>query len=429
MAQHLAHPLQERLLDPAIARQLAGDPAHSLAPDAMRSAKDRGYSIRPMPPNDLHSRRVSCVHLLPATEQAGAETRARELLQGLARTGRFNLELAYFRRGRAHPRFEELGLPLRDLKMRARLALDLPGVIWRLRSLYSNRPPHIFHTWLIHGNVVGLLAARAWPDARVIITQSGGEEFYPWHLRVQRALLGRADHAISNSSDGAAVLERLGMPAGKISVVANGIAPERVGVTRTRGETRAQLRVPASTELVVVCTRANYRLAVRKKNFAGLLAALELVRQHRPATTLLLVGPTRDELGRFGIALPRWAQAIGFVDRPADYMAAADVVAIPSNAEGTSNVACEALMLGLPVATTAVGDHVPIVVEAGGKAVPVGDPRALADALIELLEQPPSPERVGAVAERRLGLDRMVRSTAEIYDEVLAASPQIPDGR
>jgi hypothetical protein len=76
----------------------------------------------------------------------------------------------------------------------------------------GSHAPQIMHTWLVAGNVVGLLAARAWSDTRVIITQTTGrgeEIFLKTGLKVQRALLGRADHAISNSSEGAEALEAL----------------------------------------------------------------------------------------------------------------------------------------------------------------------------------------------------------------------------
>ena len=75
-------------------------------------------------------------------------------------------------------------------------------------------------------------------------------------------------------------------------------------------------------------------------------------------------------------------------------------------------------MLGRPVATTAVGGHVSVVEEAGGAVVPPVDSEALAEAIASLLERPPSPERVRSVAERRLGHERMVRETAEIYERL-----------
>ena len=374
-------------------------------------------------PTDVRKSPSSCLHLLPTTEQAGAETRARELIGGLRDGGRVDVELAYFRAGRGHAGFAALGCPLHLIEQRRRMSLDFPRLAMGLRKLFRDRPPDILHTWLITGNVVGLLAARAWPDTRVIVTQCGGRAerlLFPKQLRLQKALIKRADHAISNSTDGASDLEKQGLPGDRTSVVVNGVAPERVELSRSRDAIRAEIEVGGSVPLIAVGARATERESVRQKNVAGMLDVMGLVRNRHADAELLLIGPSHGQLESFGIALPPWARCTGFVDRAADYLAASDVVAVPSIGEGTSNVACEALMLGLPVATTETGDHVPIVLEAGGRTAAVGDSRGLSEAVCELLARPPAPHEVRAVANRRLGLDRMVDETVGIYERVLA---------
>jgi glycosyltransferase involved in cell wall biosynthesis len=304
------------------------------------------------------------------------------------------------------------------IRQRARFAIDFPRLAWELRRIYRDRTPAIIHTWLPHANITGLLAARAWPETRVIVTQCGGageELFYPFQIRVQRALLGRADHAISNSTDGVHALARWGVDKGSISLVGNGISPDRVALESDRDEVRDKLGICSDVPVVAVATRLNDRTAVQQKNLAGIVAAMERVRATSPEARLLVVGATCEQLARFQLDLPGWASTTGFVSRPADYLAASDVVAIPSRSEGMSNVACEALSLGLPVVTTDVGDHAALVEAAGGRRVPVGDDGALAAGLIEMLRAPPTPERVREVAAPRLTLDRMVEATSEVY--------------
>jgi glycosyltransferase involved in cell wall biosynthesis len=135
---------------------------------------------------------------------------------------------------------------------------------------------------------------------------------------------------------------------------------------------------------------------------------------------LLLVGTEESELRRFGVGLPSWSRSVGFVPGLADFLAAADVVALASNAEGNSNVAGEALLLGLPVATTDAGDHGAVVELAGGRTVPVGDMRALGDEILALLDDPPDPHRVRQAAARELSPERMVAETVDVYDRLLA---------
>jgi glycosyltransferase involved in cell wall biosynthesis len=99
-------------------------------------------------------------------------------------------------------------------------------------------------------------------------------------------------------------------------------------------------------------------------------------------------------------------------------MAAADVVAISSWTEGHSNVADEALLIGLPVATTATGGHVALVEESGGAVVPVRDGAALGAAVVRLIDQPPDAEHVAGVARAALSVDAMVDATAAVYERL-----------
>jgi glycosyltransferase involved in cell wall biosynthesis len=366
--------------------------------------------------------RPLCVHVIPSTEQAGAQTRARELIESLARQHDYELEIVYFAPGRGHFRFQQLDIPLLHLHKRFRFMVDFPRLSWLLRRRYAGREPDILHTWMLHGNVAGLLAARSWRDTSVVITQCQGigeEVYFRGQLRFQGFLIGRADHAISNSSVGAETLQRLGMAASDVSVVRNGISEERVSVGRDRASVRDELRVPATAPLAVAVTRADDAQAFRYKNLPGLLDAIGTARRSSPNLHLALVGPTADELASFGVELPAWAVTTGFVTRPADYMAAGDVAVIASRAEGMSNAGCEALMLGLPVASTAVGDHVPLVEEGGGRSVPPNDSDALATAVNDLLRDPPDREAIRASARRHLSLEGMTQSTVEIYERLL----------
>lgn len=357
-----------------------------------------------------------CVHLLPDTDAAGAENQALSLLSELRERPDLDLELVHFGIGRNHERFEALGIPIRELGRRARLSLDFPRRVRALRRLYGSAPPDILHTWLFEANVVGLWAARRWPRTQVVIAQRSGtmERTMPSHLRAARMVLGRADFAIANSPEGAELLRDLGLDAGRIAVVPQGIAADRLAVERAPDQVRAAVGVDPAAPLLVTVGRAD-----GTKDYPGLMVALELVRAARPGTALVLVGPTAEEMRALGVDLPGGVHAVGWQDRPGDFMNAADVVVIPSWTEGHSNVAGEALMLGRPVATTDTGAHPAIVAEAGGRVVPIRRPDLLADAALELLAAPPDPAAVRAVARERLDADQAVERTWQVYQGLL----------
>jgi len=105
-------------------------------------------------------------------------------------------------------------------------------------------------------------------------------------------------------------------------------------------------------------------------------------------------------------------------------LAASDVFVLSSLWEGLPYTIIEAMMSGLPVVATSVGG-VPELVEDGvtGFLVPPKDYQALAKALQRLLDDPELCHRMGQLgrekALREFTLDRMLRETEKVYEEVL----------
>ncbi len=135
---------------------------------------------------------------------------------------------------------------------------------------------------------------------------------------------------------------------------------------------------------------------VAAKNFATVIRAFGEVRRRTPARLLLLgEGPERRvlealvrDLGLVGaVDLP------GFVADPLPYMARAQVFAFASPVEGMGCVIPEALACGTPVVSTDCPHGPSEALGAGrwGRLVPVGDWRAMADAILATLEDPPDP--------------------------------------
>lgn len=79
----------------------------------------------------------------------------------------------------------------------------------------------------------------------------------------------------------------------------------------------------------------------------------------------------------------------------ADLLAAADVVALPSEWEARALVAQEALIAGVPLVTTAVGG-LPSLVGDAAAIVAVGDAGALRQAIEEILASPATRTRMVA---------------------------------
>jgi glycosyltransferase involved in cell wall biosynthesis len=123
-------------------------------------------------------------------------------------------------------------------------------------------------------------------------------------------------------------------------------------------------------------------------------------------------------------AVVRW---FPFGGDTAPYLAAADLLVVPSRWESLPIAPLEAMACGVAVLATAVGGVPELLTDrVTGRLVPAGDEEALARTLGELLADRAQLERLGAagrdVAERRFRLDTMVERTALEYQRLLATS-------
>jgi glycosyltransferase involved in cell wall biosynthesis len=364
--------------------------------------------------------------LLGTTGSGGAENQCRYLLRALHGRG-VGVELAYFRRGPHHERFEEIGIPLHELGARAPLTVDWPRRVVALKRLIGRRRPDLLHAWLYEAQLVALFATQARPTPQVVLAQrsSGVLPRYRRHILALRLLRRRADHVIANSTAGADLIAgAVGIGRDRISVVANSIPPERVAPHAPSGAMRERAGIEASAPLVCSVGRIGHQ---RAKDYAVLRVALDRLWAVLPSAELIALGPTPAELERELGPLDDRLHAIGWQPNPADWMNAADVVVVHSLSEGYSNVAGEALMLGKPVASTDTGGHVSLVARAGGRVVPVGRGDLLGEAILALLRDPPQPESVAATARDELSIDRGADATLSIYDRLLSgnASPAL----
>jgi glycosyltransferase involved in cell wall biosynthesis len=77
----------------------------------------------------------------------------------------------------------------------------------------------------------------------------------------------------------------------------------------------------------------------------------------------------------------------GFVDNPYCYMAKANVFVLSSRWEGFGNVVVEALAVGTPVVSTDCESGPAEILDQGkyGELVPIGDPSAMATAILNIL--------------------------------------------
>jgi glycosyltransferase involved in cell wall biosynthesis len=204
---------------------------------------------------------------------------------------------------------------------------------------------------------------------------------------------------------------------GRYTVVRNGVDLDRFAPAdeAARAGARDRLGVDAGVPLAVCVGRAT-----RQKGQDVLVSAWPLVRQHCPQATLALVGDgdLLPALRSPSVAGIRFAGAVTDV-RP--WLAAADLVVLPSRWEGLPLTALEALATGRSIVASRVSGLTEVVTPAVGALVPPDDPAALADALVPRLRDRAVARAEGAAAARLATrfdasrtLDRLAAATEAI---------------
>jgi teichuronic acid biosynthesis glycosyltransferase TuaC len=223
-------------------------------------------------------------------------------------------------------------------------------------------------------------------------------------------VLPKADAVISVARPLSSRLEELGVSRSRIHLVRNGV-DTKLFHPRDRRACRAELGISEDGPLIVFSGRLE-----PQKGLPELLAAFERVLLQRPDARLALLGAgvmqqaVSEMRARLdGALIANGARPLSEV---ALWMSAADVITLPSHAEGTPNVVLEALASARPVVATHVGGIPDCLADPeSGILVPPHDEVTLANALLEALDRPWNPDAI-----LRSSPGTWAESAAKLYD-------------
>jgi glycosyltransferase involved in cell wall biosynthesis len=160
----------------------------------------------------------------------------------------------------------------------------------------------------------------------------------------------------------------------------------------------------------------------RQKRIDVLLAAAPAILAAVPEATIVVVGDGPEGAALRAAADPRVIFA-PFRPPAANHLRELDVYVLPSAWEAFPIGVLEALACGVPQVATDVGGTREAVTAETGILIAPGDPQALAEAVIALLEDGDRRTRMAAASRarhaERFTLERMVADTAAVYDGVL----------
>jgi len=182
-----------------------------------------------------------------------------------------------------------------------------------------------------------------------------------------RVVMNGVDGDLFKPGDRAAAREELGLPDGPLAVYIGNLKPEKGPLDLGRAWASVLAQVPDATLVMVGDGPQKSELEA-------------MTREHGERVRLIARQP---------------------LERVPLYLAAADILVLPSHTEGTPNVVLEALASGRRVVATSVGGVPDLITDDRlGALVPAKDPDALAAAIATALRRPYDDREVAALGAR-----------------------------
>lgn len=376
-------------------------------------------------PTTVGLRRVKVLLLIKTLDPGGAEKLV--ITQLAARTdARMPYQVAFVksRMNRWEPRVRDQGVPVTDL--RGDSALNL-GWALRLRRLILSDAIDVVHSQSPSVACIARLIIRSIPRRKRPIHAYTEHNLWASYHPLTRLLnrltypLDLANFAVSNE-----VKASIGWPASRtVETLTLGVIPSELERDDAKRDL-ARRSLSIAPDEILVGTVANLRSA---KALHDLLTAAEIVLKAEPTSRFVIVGGGRLEnelrVQCANLKISDRVNLLGSRDDAIDVLRAFDVFALSSVHEGMPVAIMEALALGVPVVSTAVGG-VPEMIRNGveGRLVRPCWPDGLAEALIEVVRSADLRSRMGQAGLKRAEQFDARKNLVKVemrYREVLSA--------
>ena len=305
---------------------------------------------------------------------------------------------------------------------------------WRMaRQVARTHGATVMHGhWVVPG---GITAALAQPGLPLVISLHGSDVFVAEKMAparlAARTAFQRAGAVTACSDELARRAIALGADAGRMEVVPYGVDINRFRPdAQLRATLRSAIGVGADEFLIFAAGRL-----VKKKGFEYLIDAMRGLPAHLRGVLAIAGGGDLEAELRQRAQGPggQRIKLLGSVtqDDVAGYLAAADIVVVPSvrdeagNVDGLPNVVMEALASGTPLITTTAGGIGAVVShDQTAFVVPEKDPAAISAGIAALATDPGRRVRLGAagrsLVNERFGWARTAERMEAAYDRALA---------
>ncbi len=367
------------------------------------------------------------LQIVGSFHQGGSERQAVQLTRLLYEDKTHNIFLAALNNeGVLREEVEQLGFTdIPEFRLSSFYDLNFLKQLNRCRKYIRENNIEIVHTHDFYSNVFGIAAARmAGVKLKISSKRETGGMRSPLQKRIEKQIFNIADQIVVNAKAVETYLINDGVSAEKINVIYNGLDLERLKPKETnRTKICETLDLPTDENIKFITLVANLRHTV--KNQPMFLRAARKVAENRGESHFILAGE-----GELKTDLETLAKELGIADRThfigrcskvPELLSISFVGVLTSVAEGFSNSILEYMWAKLPVVATNVGGASEAISEnETGFLIESGDDKALANRLIELIENPNRAKKMGEIGRKtvkeKFSCAAQLQRTLELYD-------------
>lgn len=334
------------------------------------------------------------------------------------------------------PRLRAEGFDVRCLERLSRRGMNPLWevfAIWELAKLYWSEKPRAVHHFTIKCVLYGTIAAKLAGVKSVVNAVTGlGHVFLGNRplTRAVRPIVRWLYRRILHARRGQVVFQN---PDDLETFISNGlVAPEKTVIIRSSGvclQKFAPRPGKPGMKASHVPTVLFVGRLIKEKGVFDFVEAARLVKSQRSVYFQMAGAPDPGNPSSVDESvLEDWRREgavdlLGHVESIDELMALADIVVLPSYREGTPRTLLEAAALSKPIVATDVPGCREIVRDGyNGLLVPRESPQALADAIVEVLDDAELSSRMGqngrALVAKEFSVETVVQETMKVYQRL-----------
>ncbi len=373
------------------------------------------------------------LHLVNSFAEGGTERQAVQLVNALHATGKWNVSVATLNAG--GPLLDKLTENVRDGLLEYRLRSFASWHAWQQALRFAARLKRdrvcILHAHGFYPNVFGMIAGTlAGVPIRIASKKESTKLRSTSRARLERFVCSLATRVVANCNAVRIEMLAAGWSAKKIEVIYNAINPDRVAHNAEHDAVNHDVDHQHDGQWHernrVVVMLANF--VHEAKDHDTMLHAARRVATHAPDVRFILAGdgPLRSKVEARAreMHLHRRVTFPGHCSNVGALLARATVCVLASRLEGFPNVILEYMAAERPVvATDAGGVREAVLDGTTGLIVAPGNPQALGDALIALLNDPARAQMMGRAGRARalanFSVSRQVDDVTRLYKTAL----------